>query len=262
MADKRVRSALKPSLPRLYADVYTAAWIPAVIFPRRKLRTAQREREYPVCSTMFSKRPQVVPQPPVYMIHKMFRFGNILSQNCIVNKKQYDTQIESLDRFQVECGDCHRRGCCIKHGFYERNYLISPAYRDKIQILRMLCKACGSTHAILPEEIVPYAQYSIIFMFLVLYQYYIERSKVEDICDQFGIVPAVLYRWKRTFKRHKDRYLGILESGKYTESETLALLRDLPNYAQDLAGAFIAKTERMPMQTHRNPPNTRRPVLA
>lgn len=196
------------------------------------------------------------------MIPKIFRFGNILSTIFQVKKKDYDTQIESLDRFQVECGDCHRRGCCIKHGFYERNYLISPTYCDRIQILRMLCKACGSTHAILPEEIVPYAQYSVIFMFLVLYQYFVERSTVRAICDQFGIVPAVLYRWKRTFKKHKDRYLGILESDKHAESKALFWLRDLPSYARDLAAPFIAKAEHMPMQTHRNPPNIHRPVLA
>ena len=126
----------------------------------------------------------------------------------------------------------------------------------------MMCKACGTTHAILPEEIVPYAQYSVVFMFLVLYQYYIGKSTVTAICDQFIIAPAVLYRWKRVFKEHKDRYLGILESDKHPELKVLPWMKDLPSYAQDLAAPFLAKTEHMPMQTHRNPTNTRRPVLA
>ena len=126
----------------------------------------------------------------------------------------------------------------------------------------MLCKACGTTHAILPEEIVPYAQYSIVFMFLVLYQYYVGKNTVKAICDQFMIAPSVLYRWKRVFKEHKDRYLGILESDKHSEVKALSWLRDLSSYAQDLAAPFLAKIEHMPMQTHRNPTNTRRPVMA
>lgn len=216
---------------------------------------------------MFSKRNQVVPQPPVYMIHRNPHFGKIFQPVLERGRIIYDDYIESLDPFQVLCNNCKCRGDCIRYGRYDRGYLISPedgATNERIFIQRMLCKACGVTHAILPEEIVPYAQYSIIFMFLVLYQYFLRpetHRTVQEICEEFRIVPPLLYRWIRAFKKDKDKYLGILESDKYTELEALSWLKDLPNYAQGFAASFLEKTERMPMQTHRNPPNTRRPVL-
>lgn len=216
---------------------------------------------------MFSRRTQVVPQPPVYMIHRNPHSGKIFKPVLECGKAIYKDYTKSMDMFQVKCNDCQCRGDCIRYGRYERGYLLSREDADsseKIFIQRLLCKACGATHAILPEEIVPYAQYSIIFMFLVLYQYFLRNEThktVREICEEFGIAPPLLYRWKRTFKKDKDKYLGILESDKLTELEALSRLKDLPNYAQGFAASFLGKTERMPMQTHRNPPNTHRPVL-
>lgn len=216
---------------------------------------------------MFSKRYQTVPQPPIYMIHRNLHFGKIFQPVLELGREIYNDYIKSLDLFQVKCNDCKCQGDCIRYGRYDRGYFIFPEDADsneRILIQRVLCKACGVTHAILPEEIVPYAQYSIIFMLLVLYQYFLRpetHRTVQEICDEFRIVPPLLYRWKKAFRKDKDKYLGVLESDKYTELEALSWLINLSNYSKDFAASFLEKTERMPMQTHRNPPNTRRPKM-
>jgi len=216
---------------------------------------------------MFSKRYQTVPQPPTYMIHRNPHFGKIFRPVLKHGRKIYDGYIKKLDLFEVKCNDCQCRGECIRYGRYDRGYFLFPEDADsneRIFIQRVLCKACGVTHAILPEEIVPYAQYSIIFMLLVLEQYFLRpetHRTVQEICDEFRITPPLLYRWKKAFKKDKDKYLGVLESDKYTELEALSWLKDLPNYGKGFAAGFLEKTERMPMQTHRNPTNTRRPEL-
>ena len=61
---------------------------------------------------------------------------------------------------------------------------------------------------------------------------------------------------------HMDIFLGVIESDKLTERDVLSWLREQPSYGQSIAAAFLAKTEHMPMQSHRNPTNTRQPVLA
>ena len=200
----------------------------------------------------------------MFMIPVFYCLCNIFGPNFTNGLTQYYEFIAEMDRFQIECNYCHRRGCCIRHAYYQRNYLLKPEALDPvpISILRMKCKECGTTHAILPEEIVAYAQFSAVFMFLVLYQYYLREKTVEAICAEFGIAPPALYRWKKTFEHHKDIYFGVLESGKHSALCALKKLRTLPSYARDFAAMFLRRTERLPMQRHPSASNICRPVFA
>ena len=198
-----------------------------------------------------------------YMVPKIMHKINIFSIDFWDGIELYTHTISEMDLFQIECNWCHRHGHCIRYGFYDRAYIIRPDnLNDRIDIQRVLCKACHKTHGILPEVIVPYAQFSIVFMFLVLYQYFLGEKTVEAICAEFNIAPHTLFQWKKVFLQQKDIFLGVLESGKYTAIEALSWIKNQSAYAHDFVGPFLRKTEHMPMQTHRNPSNTRRPVLA
>lgn len=60
-------------------------------------------------------------------------------------------------------------------------------------VLRVKCSSCKTTHAILPNDIIPYCIYSFSFILKVLAAYYSEQHKVEEICSNFCICFQVLY---------------------------------------------------------------------
>lgn len=199
------------------------------------------------------------------MIPKKLHDFNILSgkrQNSL-SRDIYKQYIQDLEPAQLECNNCHHRGCCTRYGSYERNYLLSQAdlNSEKIKIQRVKCKDCNTTHALLPEEIVPYSQYSIVFMFLALYQYYIEEATVTKICEVHGITSRMLYRWIHRFEAQKERFLGLLRSMQYSCKAAIQWLLRQDRYGDGIARQHLKQTEKMPMQNHRNPTNTRQPVM-
>ena len=140
----------------------------------------------------------------------------------------------------------------------------------RIRILRVRCKHCGRTHAILPEEIVPYLRFTATFIGSALNRYYTRmrcnectrKESVETICLDLEIEGPQLYRWKKRFEEQKDRYLGVLESARYSIGRTMDWLMNLRDYVVEFAGKYLRKTEKIPMQSHANPTNTRQPVFS
>ena len=176
----------------------------------------------------------------------------------------YERYSENLNVFALECNDCHWKGYCIRYGHYRRCYLLDPddlMAGTTIRIQRVMCKHCGHTHAVMPEEIVPYLQYSVVFIYLVLFQYYFTAETVESICMVLKITAPQIYRWKKRFEKQKDRYLGVLKSAERSVHDVLIWLGKLKDYGNDFAEKYVSLTEKMPMQQHANPPNTCRPVF-
>ena len=178
-----------------------------------------------------------------------------------------------LNMFALECNSCHRRGECIRHGYYERGYLLTAEdvlSGTRIRILRVRCKHCGRTHAILPEEIVPYLRFTATFIGSALNRYYtrlpcddcVRKETAEMICEDMEIEVTQLYRWKKRFEEQKVRYLGVLESARLSARRAMEWLVEREDYVVEFAGKYLRKVEKIPMQGHANPTNTRQPVFS
>lgn len=68
----------------------------------------------------------------------------------------YGKVTASLPIYRLSCS-CSHAGCLVRHGYYRRR-LKTRQGTIVLRILRVKCKECGRTHAILPELIVPYSQ--------------------------------------------------------------------------------------------------------
>jgi hypothetical protein len=113
---------------------------------------------------------------------------------------------------------------------YER-YLISfehgATVTYRISVTRLICSSCGHTHAILPEIIIPYGSYSLVFILTVLRDYYLSQMTVQALCDKFQIAHSTLYAWKRLLTLHKKLWLGLLRDLSTKPLDFLALLPSL-----------------------------------
>ncbi len=104
--------------------------------------------------------------------------------------------------FTYICPKCGAKHSFIRHAVYERNvcYLNDnfEICEMKINILRLLCNSCNSTHAILPNDVVPYCIYTFSCMFHVLVQHFVEHCSVLKLCRKFKISfqPSILYPYK------------------------------------------------------------------
>ncbi len=187
--------------------------------------------------------------------------------------KAYTAFTATLNMFTLECNNCHKHGECIRHGYYKRRYLLTAEdvlAGTQIRILRVRCKHCGKTHAILPEEIVPYLGFTATFIGSALKRYYtrtncadiVRKETVETICGDMAIEVPQLYRWKKRFEEQKDRYLGVLESARYSARRAIVWLTERKDYVTEFSGKYLRWTEKIPMQSHANPTNTRQPVFS
>lgn len=195
--------------------------------------------------------------------HKGNIFFGIDFESSTDGIEAYKEHIDNLDMFQVECNCCHAKGECVKDGHYSRNYLIHKedlaGTGIKIHIQRVLCRRCDHSHALLPEEIVPYGQFSIVFILWVLSAYYLENMSMNAVCKAYGISVQQLKRWKKLLVEQKERYLGILKSQRWHEKAALAWLRRRKDYGAEFVKAYFRDIEKMPAQRHANPSNMNQP---
>ena len=132
---------------------------------------------------------------------------------------------------------------------YERDlisYEKSLAVTYKITVSRIICSSCGHTHAILPEIIIPYSSYSLIFILKVLRDYYLSHMTVQQLCDKYTIAASTLYSWKQLFLLHKKLWLCVLEDAV---TKPLTFLSSLPSAAtSDELACFFQSQARSFMQ--------------
>jgi len=153
---------------------------------------------------------------------------------------------EATDRFipfREPCPNCGAAGKLSGHSNYSR-YLIS--YEEGqiidtiVSIERVLCSSCETTHALLPDIIIPYCRYSLLFVFTVLIAYFERAMTVVKICEQFDIAVSTIYEWKKRIALHKDLMLGLLISRKRREHSFILGLMDSNNLS-DILSRFFQK---------------------
>lgn len=152
-----------------------------------------------------------------------------------------DFSIEKFPSLELPCPFCGAKHPeWSYHDSYKR-YLISfemgTTITYDIDTTRIICSSCKHTHAILPEIIIPYSSYSLIFVLSVLRDYYLSHMTVQLLCDKYQISPSTLYTWKRLFAIHKKLWLGILEDIYQSSIDFLSSIPSI-NTSADLSSFF------------------------
>lgn len=188
------------------------------------------------------------------MIRRIYLLCNILKVKKISDLLYTYPEKDIPDLSRENCPACHARGMYRSHGSYRRyviDLLDGKPVTHLVSIQRVKC-ACGHTHALLKDSIIPYCQYSLRFILQVLKAYFRRSRTVVQICDDFQISPPTLYRWKRLFLAHKELWLGLLRGREVAPLPFLQFIDRLPDISEFLH-AFFLKASFSFLQSHRNP---------
>jgi len=126
---------------------------------------------------------------------------------------------------KVHCPGCNALGCLKEHDKYTHNlvdYYANSLQEGQVEVHRALCSSCGGTFAVLPDLLIPYKSYSILFIMMVLKAYYFKKETVTALCSRYGISVSTLYAWKKRYLAHKTLNLGKLAKYFYPEDPHLS----------------------------------------
>ena len=137
-----------------------------------------------------------------------------------VNFNNYKQEIlDNYSFFYYTCPKCGAKHSFTRHGSYERNVCFvdnhNNIYEELMCILRLKCSCCNSTHAVLPNDIVPYCIYSASFVIKVLSKYYSKENKILDICSLFSISFQLIYNFISKFIEFLTSSFSVLRNLGY-----------------------------------------------
>lgn len=153
---------------------------------------------------------------PYEIMIRLFSVFGKLNFKTLSIKQIFLAAMEDFSAGTLLCPNCGaKHPIWTYHDSYER-YLISyengSIITNIIDITRIICSSCNSTHAVLPEIIIPYSSYSLLFVLSVLKDYFMPNTTISSLCEKYDISVSTLYKWKRLFLLHKQLWLGIIEN--------------------------------------------------
>lgn len=155
------------------------------------------------------------------------------------------------------CPFCSSKGNCHIHAYYRRKI---GAYKDgvvvweKVTVMRVRCSSCGHTHAVLPDVIIPYNRYGLLFILKVLASHFSGQLCAEKICERFSISRNTFFKWLSLWHKHKDLFLGRLASSQTGSHSFMAQITEQQEYSA-FASSFVRSFAVSFLQSHKNPAN-------
>lgn len=120
-----------------------------------------------------------------------------------VNFNDYDEKIlKFYGIWDFNCPCCNAFRSFSRHAIYSRNICIlndTNIIEKKLNVLRLKCKSCNTTHAVLPADVIPYMIYSFSCILKILSKYFIENISVLNLFEQFGISFQLVYQFIKKF---------------------------------------------------------------
>lgn len=132
-----------------------------------------------------------------------------------LSQDSYDNFIDRINIHQLSC-TCDKKGNLIKHGWYFRS-VKTPNGLVRLKILRVFCKLCKKTHAIVPAEIVPCSQTQLCDHVKIIKAYHSKES-YEPIMENNQSVDESNIRYiVRKYVRYWKERLASVKSSVFDE---------------------------------------------
>lgn len=120
-----------------------------------------------------------------------------------INFNTYENKILTAKRlYPYTCPKCGSKHALTRHATYQRNisyFKENYLYNDTLTILRLKCGSCHSTHAILPNDIIPYCIYSYCAIIKILTEYYVKKKSVLLMSNTYSVSFQLIYAFIHRF---------------------------------------------------------------
>ena len=152
------------------------------------------------------------------MIRAPSLFGILLCLKCNAYElymMMTDCILNPLYIKAYKCPHCGKKGTLVCHGSYKRNFyyydtntntVVNGHGGKGIIVQRFICLYCCHTHAFLPDVIVPWSSYSLIFILQAIYEVEVCKNRVTDVCDKYDISERTLRKWRKKLTEETTRY--------------------------------------------------------
>lgn len=181
---------------------------------------------------------------------------------CLTDEDIFQKATDDFNHYNEKCPSCGASGQLSPYDCYSRNlvsYYDGKTVLFRVSPVRFKCASCGTTHALIPDVLIPYSPYSLSFKLAALLAYFERETTVVGICNHFDIAVSTLYSWKKLLLKHKELLLGVLASTKVPTLDflrkmfgTTCLSDQLRNFYQRYAFSFLQ--HRSTIVTHSEPP--------
>lgn len=115
--------------------------------------------------------------------------------------------------FDYICPNCGAHHSLSRHAKYKRYILtviLGETYSKKIEILRLKCSSCNTTHAVLPADTIPYCIYAYSHMLTAVSEYFIYKKSILETSDKFQISFQTLYSFISRFQTFLNQCIQVL----------------------------------------------------
>ena len=171
------------------------------------------------------------------------------------SKSLFDSYMAKFQPHLETCPLCGSTANCHIHDYYDRSLV---DFRSEIRtryslcVMRIFCDSCEHAHAILPDVMIPYSSFSLLFILCLLGQYFADRFTVEQLCERYGISQNRFYQWLSLWRSHKQDWLGLLEDLSVSD---LSFLRGIlvSDRFSDFSMQFALRFSYSFLQSHSNP---------
>ncbi len=117
-----------------------------------------------------------------------------------ISQDFYNKTIDSLDLNLIPC-TCGHSGCLIRYGSYRRNVQLADKVLS-LSIVRVYCKTCGHTHALLLSSMVPYSQIPLILHAQLIHAHEHKTGLHDILAQQYWVDENNLKSIIRNYRSH------------------------------------------------------------
>jgi len=180
------------------------------------------------------------------------KFNKINENNIFLNSNLSEDMYKAFKHENdfPKCPKCNTNKYFEWHCIYTRNIctiINSEIVHTNVEILRLRCNSCKKTHAILPDDIIPYCYYTKSFVMHCLKLYYLEQKSVSEIVLLTNTYEKLIYKF---INEYRDEFLSIIFFLKiylniYLETDTSAknlfqIIHNIKNFKEFLKDYFLS----------------------
>lgn len=192
------------------------------------------------------------------------KFNKIDENNIFLTPNLSDDICEAFkhENNLPKCPKCNTNKHFEFHCTYTRNIctvINSEVVTTTVEILRLRCTSCKKTHAILPDDVIPYCYYGKSFVMHCLKLYFLENKSISEIILLTNTYEKLIYKFIRQYSSEFLSLIFFLKTylNTFLKTDTLPenllqVINNIKNFKEFLKEYFLSTNKVFLMRKRQN----------